>query len=195
MVSFIVSLEFDTLIYFMARNAINENVRINKPYIKNSKKLSNILQNRLFSSSVSYNSIKNGVKKANVTKSRIRSIFYKPFTLSCSVSFNHELEISNGIVAKKLTTISILNTTMALPIQTRTVPSSLRSVNNKNMNKETPTHIMENMTVKITSHTSTIILIIIIKLLLLNTLNLLCLSLCVYKLSFLNLILFENPNI
>lgn len=190
-VSHIVSLEFDTLIYFMARNAINENVRINKPNIKNSKKLSNTLQNKLLSSSVSYNSIKNGVKKANVTKSKIRSICYKPFTLSYSVSFNHELEISNGIVAKKPITISILNTTIALPIQTRTVPSSLRSVNNKNMNKETPTHIMENMTVKIISHTSTIILIIIIKLLLLNTLNLFILSFCVYKYSFLHLILFK----
>lgn len=130
--------------------------------------------------------MKNGVRKANVTKSKIKSIFCNPFTLSCSVKFNHELEISNGIVAIKLTTISILNTTIALPIHTTTVPSSLLSVNNKNMNKETPTQIMENITVNITSHTSTIILIIIIKLLLLNIFNLFCLSFNILEHSFLH---------
>lgn len=100
--------------------------------------------------------------KANVTNNKIRSTFYKPFTFSCSVRFNHELDMSNGMVAKKPTTIKMLKTTTPLPIQTITDPSSLLSVNKRNINNETPTHIIEKITVKITSHTSTIILIIII---------------------------------
>lgn len=84
--------------------------------------------------------------------------------------------MSNGMVAKKLTTMNILKTTTILPTHTRKVPSSLRSVNNNKMNRETPRHIIEKITVSITNHTSTIISIIIIKLLLLKILNTICFS-------------------
>lgn len=124
--------------------------------------MSNTLLIILLSSSVSYSSIKNGVIKANVTNNTISSIFYNPLTFNWSFKSNHELDMSNGMVAKKLTTMNMLKTTTNLPAHTRKVPSSLRSVNNNKMNRETPRHIIEKITVSITNQTSTIISIIII---------------------------------
>ena len=169
-------LVFITEICYIAKKAIKEKTNIKSPKIRNSKKVSTSHLIIVLSSSVSYKSIKNGVIKATVTNNNISSILYSPLTFSCSVKLNHELDMSNGMVAKKLTTMNILKTTTILPTHTRKVPSSLRSVNNNKMNRETPRHIIEKITVSITNHTSTIISIIIIKLLLLKILNTICFS-------------------
>lgn len=66
------------------------------------------------------------------------------------------------MVARKPTTKRILKTTTALPIHSKGVASSFQSVNSKKINKEIPTQIIEKITVKITSQTSTIVMIIIL---------------------------------